>query len=148
MSTDVLTTNPGLTSVKPLPDAAGVPGGTAFGRGAALLGGTSTTLPTGGAISFTPTSAQTIAGSGTINHNNCGIANVNAAGAVTGIILQAGTTQGQMLTILVTSAAANTLTMAAAGTSNVADGTSTVLAGLRAYSFVWDVASARWYRIG
>ena len=147
MSTDFIQNNPGMTYIKPLPDASGNNGGVAFGRIATLAPG-STAAPSGGAYCAISPVAQTIAGSGTINHNNCGAANVNAAGAVTGIIIQAGTVQGQTLDIFVTSAAANTLTMAAAATSNVADGTSTVLAGLRAYRFIWDVASARWYRAG
>jgi hypothetical protein len=65
--------------------------------------------------------------------------------AYTGIILQAGQFSGQQCIVINESAAANTLTMAAAGTSNVADGASCVLAGLRQMAFAWDSATSLWY---
>jgi len=147
---DDLIANQGQSIVAPSSDARSgttLVGGFAIGRTAAFLPA-SATFPSGGALSFIAPAQQTIAGSGTINHNNCGIVNVTAAGAVTGVILQAGTTNNQTLDIINTQAGANTITFAAAGTSNVADGATTVMAGLRMYRFAWDVTSARWYRAG
>src|SRR5690349_18485658 len=71
---------------------------------------------------------------------------VTAAAAVTGVILQPGTYPGQEVTVVHEGAAANTITMAAAGTSNVADGVGTVIAGLTAKTFVWDSSTKLWYR--
>jgi hypothetical protein len=70
-----------------------------------------------------------------------------SAGAATGVILTAGTVDGQELTLF-NIEATNTITMAAAGTSNVADGASCVIGALRAIHLTWDSVSARWYRTG
>lgn len=70
------------------------------------------------------------------------------AAAVTGIILPAGTRNGQILWIINTSAAANTITFAAVGTSLVAGGAGVSLAGLAAHAFVWDAVGALWYQVG
>jgi hypothetical protein len=67
-------------------------------------------------------------------------------GAITGVILQPGTYAGQRVTVVNESAAASTITFAAAGTSNVADGVTTVIPGLRASTFWWDTGTSRWYR--
>ncbi len=77
-----------------------------------------------------------------------GVVRVTAAGAVTSIIIAAGTKAGQILTVVHEGAAANTLTMAAAGTSNVAAGVTCVLSGLAAHIFVWDAVTALWYQTG
>lgn len=74
------------------------------------------------------------------------IARSAPGGAITGVILQPGTSPGQRVTVVNESAAANTITFAAAGTSNVADGVTTVIPGLRASTFWWDSVTARWYR--
>lgn len=76
------------------------------------------------------------------------VVRVSAAAATTGASLPLGTLNGQILILIVTSAAANTITMAAAGTSNVAGGTTVVLAGLEAHTFVWDAVGALWYVVG
>lgn len=73
---------------------------------------------------------------------------VSAGAARTGTILPAGIADGQTLCIINTSAAANTITFAASGTSRVADGVSAVIPGLRAMIFTWDVTTALWYRQG
>jgi hypothetical protein len=70
---------------------------------------------------------------------------VTAGAAVTGIILTPGTKPGQELTIIHEGAAANTITFAAAGTSNVADGVSDVITGPSARTYVWDSVTALWY---
>lgn len=83
---------------------------------------------------------------GTINTAGVGIARVSPAAARTGCILQAGTTPGQECWVVNEAIAANSITFAASGTSNVADGTSDVLAGLVARKFVWDSSTSLWYK--
>ncbi len=73
---------------------------------------------------------------------------LTAAAATTGASLPAGTIDGQILIIIITTAAANTVTFAASGTSNVAGGTSVSLAGLAAHMFVWDAVAALWFQVG
>jgi hypothetical protein len=73
------------------------------------------------------------------------VVRVTAAAAITGVILSPGSTGGQRVTIIHEGAAANTITMAAAGTSNVADGTSDVITGPSARTYVWDSVTALWY---
>jgi|SRR6266699_999373 len=76
-----------------------------------------------------------IATSGTINTAGLGFSRVTTAGAVTGVILQAGTQQGQQVVVVNTSA--NSITFAVVGTSNVADGTSDVIAALTSARYSW-----------
>jgi hypothetical protein len=71
---------------------------------------------------------------------------VSPAAAVTGVILTPGTVTGQTVTVVNEAIAANSVTMAAAGTSNVADGVTTVIPGLRASTFTWDTGTSLWYR--
>ncbi len=90
--------------------------------------------------------APVLVNGNTINTAGVGVARVAPGGAVTGIILQPGTYNGQLVTVVNESIAGNTVTFAAAGTSNVADGVSDVIAGLAARLFVWDAATSLWYR--
>ena len=90
-------------------------------------------------------SAPAIASNGTITTVGVSVARVAPGSAVTGIILAVGTTGGQVCTVVNESAAGNTVTFAASGTSNVADGTSSVIAGLNARRFVWDSGTSLWY---
>lgn len=83
---------------------------------------------------------------GTIATAGLVISRVNPAAAETGIILQAGTQNGQVVWVVNEAVAANSLTFAAAATSHVADGTSDVIAGLTARCFVWDGSTSLWYR--
>lgn len=89
-----------------------------------------------GAIAQSATAAAT-ATSGTITTAGVSVARVSPAGAITGVILQAGTFPGQTVAVVNEAVAANTVTFAASGTSNVADGTSSVIAGLTGRTFVW-----------
>jgi hypothetical protein len=73
-----------------------------------------------------------------------GSSRVNPAGAVTGIILEAGTQPAQVVVVL--NESASSVTFAAAGTSFVADGTSSVIAAKRCAMFVWDSSTSLWYR--
>lgn len=82
---------------------------------------------------------------GTINTAGVDVALVTPAAARTGIILQPGTFNGQEVWVVNQGSAANSLTMAASGTSNVADGTSDVIAGVTARKFVWNSTAALWY---
>jgi hypothetical protein len=96
--------------------------------------GTVTTLSTGNTITV-----------GTSGGNQS--LRVTAGAAVTGIIIAAGTKSGQELTVIHEGAAANTITFAASGTSNVADGTSDVITGPSARTFIWDSVTALWYKM-
>ncbi len=75
------------------------------------------------------------------------VSRVNPAAARTGCILQTGTQSGQIVWVVNEAAAANSITFAASGTSNVADGTSDVIAGLTARCFVWNGSLNLWYRV-
>ena len=99
-----------------------------------------------GGVPSTLTAAASVTTSGTITLPTGEVKLLTTAGAVTGVILTAGTYSGQKVTLVNTSA--NSITFAAAGTSNVADGTSAVLAANRAMTLWWDSTSARWYRTG
>lgn len=88
----------------------------------------------------------TLGAAGTISPTP-GVVRVTAAAAVAGLIIGVGTKPGQILTVVHEGAAANTLTMAAAGTSNVANGVSCVITGPSARSFVWDSVTALWYQL-
>lgn len=89
--------------------------------------------------------APVITNGTTITTTHIGQARVAPAGAVTGIILQAGVVGGQELTVINESAGANTVTFAASGTSRVADGVASVIAGLTARKFSWDASTSLWY---
>ncbi len=75
-----------------------------------------------------------------------GVSRVSPAAARTGCILSPGTMAGQEVWVVNEATAANSITFAASGTSNVADGTSDVIAGLTARKFVWDSSTSLWYR--
>jgi hypothetical protein len=68
------------------------------------------------------------------------------AAAVTGVILQQGLYNGQMVFLVNESVAASTITFAAAGTSFVADGAGSALAGVTGRLLVWDAAVSLWFR--
>ncbi len=69
------------------------------------------------------------------------------AGAATGVILTAGTVAGQVI-MLCNKHATNSITFAAAGTSNVANGASANIPALTAKKFVWNATESRWFMIG
>lgn len=89
--------------------------------------------------------APATATAGTITTSGVSAARVSPAGAITGVILQAGTFGGQEVAVVNEAIAANTVTFAASGTSNVANGTASVIAGLTARKFVWDTSTTLWY---
>jgi len=96
-----------------------------------------------GRILLTTNPVVTLTNGNTITTANLGISRVTNGGAVTGIIMQAGTVDGQV--IIVENDAAATVTMAAAGTSNVANGVTCVIAALACCLFVWNSTTALWY---
>ena len=89
-------------------------------------------------------SSQTLTTGGTITIGNP-VNRTSNAGAVTGMILTAGSINGQQVTIINTSA--GSVTFAASGTSNVADGTSDVIAANAAGRYVWNGPTSLWYRM-
>ena len=98
-------------------------------------------------VSFAQSGANPDPGAGgTIATAGLVVSRVNPAAARSGCILQAGTQAGQVVWV-VNEAAANSITMAASGTSNVADGASDVVNGLTARCFVWDSSTSLWYPV-
>jgi hypothetical protein len=85
-----------------------------------------------------------IADGGTVSSSGVTVSRYTPAASRTGLILAAGAQSGQMVTVI-NNSAANTMTFAAAGTSNVADGTGMVIAALKAAQFIWDSVAARWF---
>lgn len=81
----------------------------------------------------------------TIPTAGLGISRVNPGAAVTAVVLQAGTAIGQQVVVINEAIAANTVTFDVVANSNVADGATTVIPGLRASTFVW-AGTGRWYR--
>lgn len=98
-----------------------------------------------GRLLLTTNAAVTLTNGNTITTAGLGLSRVTNGGAVTGIIMQAGTVDGQV--IVVENDAAASVTMAAAGTSNVANGTSAVIAALNCAVFVWNSTTALWYPV-
>src|SRR5690349_14836875 len=78
---------------------------------------------TGGFAGGQSATAPAIVDGNTITTADVVEARIAPAAARTGIIMQAGTFPGQVCVVVNEAAAANTATMAAAGTSNVANGT-------------------------
>lgn len=84
---------------------------------------------------------------GTIATAGVGVSRVNPAAARTACVLQAGTYPGQMVTVINEAALANSITFAASGTSNVADGVQDVIPGGHAELYIWDGGSSLWYPV-
>lgn len=97
---------------------------------------------------LTPRRVSTLGVGSTIVISN-GIISIPQNAAVTGVKMTAGATDGQLIIICNTGAAANTITFATAATSLVADstGSNEVIAGLHAAMFMWDATAGLWYRI-
>ena len=89
---------------------------------------------------------QTIGAAGTILTAGRLIARVDAGGTGrTGVIMQAGTQDGQIC--IVVNVGGETLTMDAAATSNVVSGTGCVLAAGSAALFVFDSTIGDWHAL-
>jgi hypothetical protein len=89
------------------------------------------------------TSAPAISNGATLTAGLTDVIRVAPGAAVTGVILTAGAFAGDTVIIINEAAAANSVTFAAQGTSRVADGVSSVIAGLTARRFVWS--GSLWY---
>jgi hypothetical protein len=87
--------------------------------------------------------APVVASSGTINTAQTSVIRIAPTGAVTGAVLQPGTSPGQLCVVL--NESAFSVTFAASGTSNVADGASDVIAANTARTFFWDSVTQLWY---
>lgn len=150
MSIDRIQSVPGRLTLSPeVTPTNSYPGEVGLGPNAGIAAGAAAS--TGGAIynAHTPKSgsAASIAASGTITHNNHGVAVVATSTAAdkAGVIVQVGAYPGQRLCIINNSA--NTLTMAAVGTSNVANGTGCVISALAAVDLVWNALDSKWYQV-
>ena len=88
-------------------------------------------------------SAPALATGDTITTIGVGMARVAPTGNVTSVILQAGVTKTQE--VLVVNESSFTITFAAVGTSNVADGISAVIAANRSMFFTWNSVQSKWY---
>lgn len=91
--------------------------------------------------------ASTTASSGTID-STIFWQRVTDAGAITGVILEAGTTHGQFVYVSVDKDAAGSVTFAAEATSNVCSGTGAVLAAGEGALFIWDATDTCWAELG
>lgn len=89
-----------------------------------------------------PATALVLTGSGTITPT-APVYRLNPSSAVAGIVMAAGTYTGQRVSLVNTSAFS--VTFAAVGTSNVADGVSAVIAPLTDMTLVWDSVGLKWY---
>ena len=147
MSLDRLDSKIGIFSVLPLATSGGFPGGMHVGGGAGFAPGQAAN--TGGALILGPTprsgTSPTLANSGTITHNNSGVAKVTNAGATTANIIQAGQFDGQVLIVL--NEGSGSITMAAAATSNVLQGTAAIIPATSAAVFVWNATNSRWHGV-
>jgi len=89
------------------------------------------------------TAATTVATSGTIDTTQFW-QRITNAGAITGVIMEAGAVHGQLALISVDKDASGTTTMAAEATSNVCAGVTVVIAAGENALFVWDATDTCW----
>lgn len=92
--------------------------------------------------------AAAVANAGTIASANIGVSRVAPASAVSGVILAAGSIPGQLVWVVNEAVAANSVTFAVSGTSNVATGVNEIIPGLQARLYVWDSGTSLWYPVG
>lgn len=96
---------------------------------------------TGGQSATSPNLAQT---GGTIATDQRVTSVYAFAGGSTGAILAPAFWDGQQVTVCNLAIASNTITFAAQGTSNVANGTQVVINGAASRTFVWNALSSAW----
>lgn len=99
------------------------------------------------AVAATTSAIQAIATAGTVDTTQGDAIRLTVAAASTGVIMRVGLRDGQIV-IVYNEDAANSVTMAAAGTSNVANGVANVLAALTCKEYIWNNAKLLWYSIG
>lgn len=88
-------------------------------------------------------SAPALASSGTITTAGIGSARVAPTANVTAVVMGTGTKAGQEVVVI--NQSAFSITMAASGTSHVANGTSAVIAANRCMFAKWDSVTSLWY---
>jgi len=114
------------------------------GSGVSNLGSTAGTSTRSLAADGLTGSAQTLATGNTITIANP-VNRVSNSGAVTGIILTPGIVGGQEVCVL--NQGTGSVTMAASGTSNVANGTGCVIAANTGLTFRWNSGQSLWYQV-
>lgn len=90
--------------------------------------------------------SQALAANGTIATAGLAVSRVTPGATCTGVILAAGTQDGQVV-IVENDHASNTATFALAGTSHVANGTGEVIAALTATAYVWNASQGLWFKV-
>jgi hypothetical protein len=101
-----------------------------------------------GTIALGQASVQALANNSTITVFKSvavGSVPVTTTGPVTGVILQPGSINGQEASVI--NRSSNSITFAASGTSNVADGVNCVIPPLTTRRFLWDRGTSLWYSI-
>mgnify|MGYP001591999740 CR=1 FL=1 len=86
-----------------------------------------------------------VATGGRIGVNQFGVARVYANAAAVSVTLQAGTVNGQVITVI--NSGSSTITFDAQATSLVAGGTGQVIPPVSAQQYIWDTASGLWFPI-
>jgi hypothetical protein len=99
-----------------------------------------------GGVTSNPVPPATASG-GTIATTTT-ISRVAPSAAVSGVVLQPGTTDGQEVLVVNQSQTDQSITFGAPSTSHVANGSLTTIAGLTYVRFVWDAPTAAWYAPG
>jgi hypothetical protein len=87
-----------------------------------------------------PGTAQSLTNGSTITISGPRV-KVTSSGAITGVIMTAGTTDGQ--TIFLYNQGSNTITFAVSG-SNVRNGGNVNMSGGRTFIMIWDASGAAW----
>lgn len=131
--------------------AAGTGAGNANGGNVQLTPGAQTNAGVIGSIRLNGptrspvTAAQSLATGNTITLPTSGVNKLlSNGGAVVNIVMTAGRFDGEWVNLINTSAA-NSITFNVAG-SNVADGSSAVIAPNRAMALIWSATQNLWYR--
>ena len=102
----------------------------------------------GGGIAPAPSlTAPAIASSGTIATAGLGITRVTPAAAVTAVILQPGTINGQLIIVSNEGTSTHSITFDTANNSNVADGSSDAISAGTSALYWWSTATNLWSRV-
>lgn len=113
-------------------------------RSRAIIGGDGLSMGPAGAIQLAGTSGAGL----TIQTASQTVVRINPNGACTAGILALPTTQTDGAVVKVLNLSGATFTMAAAGTSHVADGVSCVIPAQRQMDFTFEISGNLWYHSG
>ena len=112
-----------------------------------ISGGTNNTaLATSGYLALRVDGPAALANGTNIVTASRSVLRVTETANVTGITMSTGAYGGQLFTVV--NESAFTITFAASGTSNVADGVSDVIPATAARTYVYDSGTLLWYRLG